>query len=110
MKRIWQALMVALGVAVSLPAAADAMAGMDMGAKAEKIAHGMGVITAIDAKQGTITLAHQAIKEMNWPAMTMAFRVSDPKLLTGRSVGEKVTFQLKGNESSPTVTAIQLAK
>jgi len=110
MNRTLQTLLVALGVAVSLPAAADDMAGMNMSAKAEKIAHGMGVIKAIDAKQGMITLAHQPIKEMNWPAMTMAFRVSDPKLLTGRSVGEKVTFQLNGNESSPTVTAIQLAK
>ncbi len=110
MNRILQTIMIALGTALSLPAAADDMAGMDMGARIEKTAHGVGVIKSIDTKQGTITLAHQPIKEMNWPAMTMAFKVSNTKLLSGRSVGEKVAFDLKGNDRSPLVTSIRPSK
>ena len=110
MNRILQSTLIAFGIAISLPAIADDMAGMDMGAKAKKTAHGVGVIKAIDAKQGTITLEHQPIKEMNWPAMTMAFKVSDSKLLSGHTAGEKVAFELRGSDPSPLVTSIQLVK
>ncbi|ATC26732.1 MAG: copper-binding protein [Caulobacter sp.] len=55
-----------------------------------------GVIRAIDAKAASVTLAHEAIPALKWPAMTMAFKVSDPALLKGMAVGTKVRFQLQG--------------
>lgn len=55
-----------------------------------------GVIRAIDAKASSVTLAHEAIPALKWPAMTMAFKVADPALLTGVAVGTKVRFQLQG--------------
>jgi Cu/Ag efflux protein CusF len=110
MSRILKALLIALGAVLVLPANADDMPGMGMTMTSEKMGHGVGVIKAIDTKQGTITLDHQAIKELNWPAMTMAFKVADPKLLTGRTVGEKVDFGWKGNDKSPVVTSILPAK
>lgn len=59
------------------------------------LVEGVGVVRASDAKAGTLTLDHEAIKALNWPAMTMAFKVADPALLKTKS-GTKVRFRLKG--------------
>lgn len=64
---------------------------------------GVGVVRAINAKAGTITLAHGPIKALKWPAMTMPFKVSDPALLKTVTVGAKVRFQLQGQK----IVAIQ---
>lgn len=50
-------------------------------------AEGVGVVKALDAKQGTITLQHQAIESIHWPAMTMTFKVAKPEQLEGVKVG-----------------------
>ena len=82
------------------------MAGMQHGAKATE-AQGVGVIRAIDTAQGTITLEHQAIASIGWPAMTMKFKVASAELLQGLKVGEKVQFTLHPAGTASTVTAIK---
>jgi Cu(I)/Ag(I) efflux system protein CusF len=84
------------------PAAAQ-MAGMDehAGHASHAVAtnapvEAVGVVRAIDAKAAKITLAHEAIPALKWPPMTMAFKVADPSLLKGLSVGTKVRFTLQG--------------
>ena len=67
------------------PAAAPAPAG---------VVEGTGVVRAVDARKGAVTIDHGPIKALNWGAMTMAFKV-DPALLKGVAPGAKVTFQLK---------------
>lgn len=91
----------------SFAADMEKMSNMGKSDSTEKVAHGVGVVKDIDAKQNTIILAHQAIKELNWSAMTMAFKVSDAKLLKGVKVGDQVSFDLKGSGMSPVVTAIR---
>ena len=54
-----------------------------------------GKITAIDAVAGTITLDHQAIPEVKWEAMSMAFTATDPAMLKDLKVGDAVSFDLK---------------
>jgi Cu/Ag efflux protein CusF len=39
------------------------------------------VVKAVDNAQGTVTLAHDPIKSINWPSMTMEFKVRDKTLL-----------------------------
>ncbi|MCK5910101.1 MAG: copper-binding protein [Caulobacter sp.] len=90
--------------AAPAPAAGNAMAGMDM-APADKMAKGVGVVTAIDKTAGAITLDHQAIPEAGWPAMTMGFKIA-PALLDGIAVGDKVAFDLKLHDGAGEVTAI----
>jgi Cu/Ag efflux protein CusF len=85
-------------------APANDMAGMDM-APADKMAKGVGTVTAIDKSAGTITLDHEAIPEAGWPAMTMGFKIA-PALLDGVAVGDKVAFDLKLHDGSGEVTAI----
>ena len=57
---------------------------------------GVGVVKKIDAKAGTVTLAHDPIKALNWPAMVMPFKVADKALLAKMKPGAKVRFQLEG--------------
>ena len=67
-------------------------------APAAAVAPGVGVVKALDARAGTITIAHEPIKALNWGAMTMAFKAADPALLRAAAVGDKVSFQLKGQQ------------
>ena len=57
---------------------------------------GVGVVKKVDAKAGTVTIDHDPIKALNWPAMTMPFKVSDKALLAKMKPGAKVRFQLEG--------------
>lgn len=48
------------------------------------------MVKAVDLAKGRVTLAHDAIKTLNWPAMTMAFSVKDSSLLDKLIVGKQV--------------------
>ncbi|WP_343162744.1 copper-binding protein [Oleiagrimonas sp. C23AA] len=80
------------------------MAGMHKATATE--AHGTGVVKAIDTAKGTITLQHQAIPSIGWPAMTMAFKANPPGLLQKVKVGDTVRFTLHPAGMASTVTAI----
>ena len=43
-------------------------------------------------KRMRITLKHEGVKNLDMPAMTMAFRVGNPKLLDDLAVGDSVRF------------------
>ena len=43
--------------------------------------HGIGRIEAMDWAHATVTLAHDPIASLNWPAMIMDFRARDSELL-----------------------------
>jgi Cu(I)/Ag(I) efflux system protein CusF len=78
--------------------AAPAMADMSMATEPQTAAGpitSMGKITAVDASAGTLTLDHQAIPEVKWDAMSMAFTTTDPAMLKDLKVGDMVVFDLK---------------
>ena len=70
-------------------------------------AQAVGVITAIDTKENILTLDHEAIPAIKWPAMTMGFKVADPALLSGLTVGDKVDFELKADGENYIVIAVK---
>lgn len=93
--------------AVPAAPAADSMAGMKTDAASPaKMAKGAGTVKAVDAAAGTITLDHGPIPEANWPAMTMGFKAS-PALVQSVKAGDKVAFDLKLENGSGEITAIQ---
>ena len=55
---------------------------------------GEGEVTQIDRNAGRIELNHGPIQSLGWPAMRMAFQVTDPKLLDGIKKGDRVRFTL----------------
>lgn len=63
--------------------------------KSNQTIEGMGIITAIDISKRTLTLKHQAIPALNWPAMTMDFSVETAVSLHDFKVGDPVQFNLK---------------
>jgi len=68
---------------------------------------GVGVVKTIDMAKGTVTLQHEAIAAIGWPAMTMPFKVASPELLTHVKVGDKVKFTFHPAGMNSTVTAIK---
>src|SRR5438270_14052572 len=48
-----------------------------------------GVVKAVDAATGRITVAYDAVEALGWPSGTQPFPVAKSALLSGVSVGEK---------------------
>ena len=76
------------------------------GVAAMKTGNGMGTITAVDAKGGTVTIKHGPIPTIGWPAMTMTFRAFPPALLKGLRSGQRVAFTARVKGMAAEVTAI----
>ncbi len=75
-------------------------------AEAGKSGVGSGVITAIDAAAGAVTIDHGPIPGVGWPAMTMSFKAAQAVVAKAK-VGERIQFDVmvRGRESE--VTAIR---
>lgn len=73
-------------------------------------AQAVGVITAIDTKENLLTINHEAIPAIKWPAMTMGFKVADTALLNGLVIGQKINFELKAEGETYTVVAVKIQK
>lgn len=65
-----------------------------------------GEVRKIDKAQGKVTLKHGPIVNLDMPAMTMVFRVADPKLLDGVKVGDKVRFAAQKQGGAIAVVAM----
>ncbi|HUZ13882.1 MAG TPA: copper-binding protein [Caulobacteraceae bacterium] len=70
-------------------------------------ADGAGVVKALDAGAGTVTIQHGPIAALKWPAMTMTFKAQPPSVLRDVHVGEKVAFRLMQMGGSTTLTSIR---
>jgi len=107
-KRLIAAAVAATALAVAPGAPAFAHPGHDHSVAAPQSAEGEGVVRAINAQAGTVTVAHGPIAALNWPAMTMAFPVQSPALLNGVSVGSRVHFVLVNHEGHPMISEIHV--
>ena len=66
-----------------------------------------GTIIAIQLESGTIKIKHGEIKKLDMSAMTMTYKVANPDLLQGLSVGDKVGFDVQEQDGDYVVTAIR---
>lgn len=75
------------------------MGGSDKASK-ETAHETSGVVKKVDPKKGMVTLAHEPVASLNWPAMTMGFQVKDKSLLEKMTVGKNVdvTFVKEGKD------------
>ena len=60
-----------------------------------------GRIERIDAT--SVTLSHGPVPALQWPAMTMAFRLPDAALGKGFKVGQRVRFSFEQAKEGPTI-------
>jgi len=87
------------------------MKGMDMGKKpaagAQAAHKATGVVKKVDPKAATVTLAHDPVKSLNWPAMTMGFTVKDKALLDKLAVDKKVEFEFVQQGKDNVITSVK---
>jgi len=113
-------LSLALALSLAVPAASHAQSGdmkgmdmkdMDMGMKpvagAQAAHKATGVVKKLDPKAGTVTLAHEPVKSLKWPAMTMSFGVKDKALLDKMQAGKKVEFEFVQEGKSNIITGVK---
>ena len=50
-----------------------------------------------------VTLSHEPVPALGWPAMTMQFKLADPQIASGLKVGERVAFAFDQPAAGPTV-------
>lgn len=76
----------------------------------EKMPQGRGKVTAINRKNAQITLAHEPITELGWPAMTMPFQVKQPKQLDTLKPGDEVSFDLRAHPATDEYEIVDIHK
>jgi len=65
-----------------------------------------GTVTTVSA--GGVTIAHEPVATLQWPAMTMAVAAEDAAMLQGIKPGDRVSFAFR--ESADGVTLASIAK
>lgn len=83
---------------------------MAFGVRAQPTLSADGEVRKIDKEQGKVTLKHGPIVNLDMPAMTMVFKVADPKVLDAIKEGDKVRFAADRVNGAITLTDIEVAK
>lgn len=65
---------------------------------------GTGTVKTISGSD--VTIAHEEIKSIGWPAMEMTFTAADPALANGIEAGDRVLFAFTKGEGATTLTSI----
>lgn len=69
-----------------------------------------GEVRKVDKDAAKITIRHEPLLNLEMPAMTMVFRVADPRMLETVKPGDRVRFVAESVGGQLTVTRIELAK
>lgn len=104
--KILKYILFSISVALALPLAAQTKPVVDTIAKESMTS---GVVKKIDTEQGKITISHGPLLNLDMPAMTMVFRVSDPKLLTTVKAGDNIKFMADKVQGAYTVMHLEQA-
>ncbi|NEI71732.1 hypothetical protein GR212_19285 [Rhizobium lusitanum] len=88
---------IALVTALAIAAAA--------GAHAQELTK--GVVDKIDAKTNKVTIKHEALKNLDMPAMTMVFRIEDPAIRAKLKEGASIEFVAERVNGKLTVTQVK---
>lgn len=68
-----------------------------------------GEVRKVDKEAGKVTLRHAPIESMGMPAMTMVFRVADPKMLEQLKEGEKIRFSAARLNGAITLMSVEVS-
>ena len=69
-----------------------------------------GVIRKVNRDAGKLTIKHEEIKNLDMPAMTMVFQVSDRTMLERVKEGDRVRFAAESKGGAVTVIKIEPAQ
>ncbi len=87
----------------------DGMKDMPMGkpAAGQTVHMAKGKVTKVDTGANVVTFAHEPVKSLNWPAMTMGFQVKDKMLLDKLIVGKTVDFEFAKGDKAYVITNVK---
>ena len=87
----------------------DGMKDVPMGkaAAGQTVHMAKGKVSKVDAAASVVTLAHEPVKSLNWPAMTMGFRVQEARLLEQLGVGKTVEFGFVQADKGYAITQVK---
>ena len=86
----------------------EGMKGDPQHAKQEKITYKTtAIVKAVDVKKGAVLLAHEAIASLNWPVMTMEFRVENAALFSKLIMNNKVMVEFVQQGNKSIITSVQ---
>ena len=66
-----------------------------------------GTVRKSSPAAGTVTIDHQPVKTLNWPAMTMTFTVKDKALFDKLRTGAKAEFEFAQEGKNYVITAVK---
>jgi Cu(I)/Ag(I) efflux system periplasmic protein CusF len=97
----------ALAAASLIGAAPGVLAGSKASDEPAVTHTAVGIVKKVDSAGLRITLRHEPIAALGWPAMTMPFAVKDRKILESLRPDQKVEFTFVQNGGAPVITAIR---
>jgi Cu(I)/Ag(I) efflux system membrane fusion protein len=74
---------------------------------AQAVTGGTGRVLAIDPASGNISLSHDPIAALGWPAMLMDFPLAEGITTQGLASGDRVHFELEKRDDGYLITAIR---
>ncbi|RZI40032.1 copper-binding protein [Herbaspirillum sp. HC18] len=89
------------------------MKGMEMGKPAQGKAakttthQATAMVKAVEPAKGMVTLAHGPVKTLNWPAMTMDFKVKDKRLFDKLAMNKDVVVEFVQQGSDYVITSVK---
>lgn len=91
-----------------------AMAGMNgtsgsvIGEAKAAVTHRLtGTVKKVDAKARSVTVDHGPVQTLNWPAMTMTFKVEDPAIMLKLKPGTKIEADMVERGHDYVITALR---
>lgn len=69
-----------------------------------------GEVRKVDLEQGKLTIKHEALDNLDMPAMTMVFKAADNKLLKDLKQGDKILFRAEQGVAGFVVVNVEPAK
>ena len=66
-----------------------------------------GEVTKVDTRRNRVTVKHGPLDNLEMPAMTMVFEVSDPAMMDRLAVGRAITFTADRVEGKLTIVEIE---
>lgn len=102
-------LLVVAALLVPLGAAASNHQSTPAAAAAKAAAPSEGEVRKVDKDAGKVTVKHGPLVNLDMPAMTMAFKVKDPAMLTAVKPGDTIRFRAEMIDGAYTITEYRVA-
>ena len=83
------------------------MKGMEKSDAKATVHKATGIVTKVHAAKNRVTIRHEPVPSIKWPAMTMAFTVKDKALLERMPKGQKIDFEFVQQGRDYVVTAVK---